>query len=164
MDAVIPPGASIIVQLQDLSPESVIGTSISEATIPVTDVVDGRATFAIAYDPSTIVETSIYAVVGRVDTFDAQTIFVSIEPALVLTNGNPTQDVEVVLTAIGIPVASPPPVAYRRPADRPRCERGAGGLVPQARALPQDSDRSASDARRNRQLQLSPPVWRAARR
>jgi hypothetical protein len=65
------------------------------------------------------VEPNRYAVVGRIDTADDQTIFVSMEPVFVVTGGNPTEGIEVVLTPIGIPGASPVAAASTAPVASP---------------------------------------------
>ena len=114
------PDAEIVVQIQDVTLENVIGTPIGEARVSAADIVAGRATFSITYDPALIIETNRYVVVGRIDTADAQTILVSIEPVLVLTGGNPTEGIEVVLTPIGVLPATPLPVAsVARPSPAP---------------------------------------------
>ena len=118
-DAVVPPDAEIVVQIQDVTLENVIGTPIAEARVPASEIVEGRATFAVTYDPALVVETNRYAIVGRIDTADAQTIFVSFEPVLVINDGNPTEAVEVVLTPIVLPAASPSVVASLAPAASP---------------------------------------------
>ena len=113
---VIPPDASIIVQLQDVTVEGTIGIPMAEAIVPAADLVDGRALFSVTYDPALLVESNAYALVARVDTADSQTILVSVEPVLVITNGAPTEGVEIALLPLDLPAASPMAVASVAPA------------------------------------------------
>jgi uncharacterized lipoprotein YbaY len=113
---VIPPDASIIVQLQDVTVEGTIGVPVAEAILPASDLVAGRAVFSVAYDPALLVESNAYALVARVDTADGRTILVSVEPVLVINNGAPTEGVEIALLPFLPPAASPMAAASVAPA------------------------------------------------
>jgi uncharacterized lipoprotein YbaY len=104
---VIPPDASLIVQIQDVTVEGVIGVPIAEAILPASDIVAGRAEFSVAYDPALLVESNAYAIVARIDTADARTILATIEPALVINDGAPTEGVEIALLPLPQPAATP---------------------------------------------------------
>jgi uncharacterized lipoprotein YbaY len=114
--AVLPPDASIVVEIQDVTMEGTVGTPIAEARIPAADVIAGRAGFSVTYDPAIFVETHAYAIVARVDTADAQTILVSIEPVVVINGGAPTTGVQVQLMPLEASLASPMADASTAPA------------------------------------------------
>ena len=103
----VPPDASIIVQLQDVTVEGTVGVPFGEVTLPASAIAGGRAEFSIAYDPAVLVETNAYAVVARVDTADARTILVSLEPVLVINDGAPTEGVRLALTPLQLPGGTP---------------------------------------------------------
>jgi uncharacterized lipoprotein YbaY len=113
--SVIPPDASVVVQIRDVSLEGTVGRPIAEAIVPGGDIVAGRAVFSVAYDPAVVVETNAYAIVARVDTADAQTILVSIEPVVVINGGAPTEGVEVELVPLPVPASSPAAAASTAP-------------------------------------------------
>jgi uncharacterized lipoprotein YbaY len=94
----LPPSAVVQVSLQDVSRADAPATILGEQTIETA----GRQVpipFEIAYDPAAIDPRFRYAVRARI-TVDGQLMFTSTVANLVITSGNPSSDVEIVMQRV----------------------------------------------------------------
>jgi putative lipoprotein len=92
--ATVPDGATIKVQVQDTSLADAAATTIGEQTIDG-DGQDSPIEFAVAYDPDEIVDNHTYSMNVRIEDADGSLLFINDTHIPVITNGNPTSDVEV---------------------------------------------------------------------
>jgi putative lipoprotein len=117
----LPPDAILTVRLSDVSKTDAPAEVISEQTIPS----EGKQVpfpYTLPYDPAKIVENYDYAVSARIES-GGKLLFISTQRYAVITRGNPTENVEIVVQ----PVSEP-----QQPATLPT----TGGLVmPLAAAL-----------------------------
>lgn len=95
----LPPDAFVRVQIQDVTlpdaPTTVIGEQVIE-----TDGAQVPIPFAVSYPEAAIQEDNRYSIWARITDADGNTLFVSDSYTLVITGGNPTEDVEVVLAQV----------------------------------------------------------------
>jgi putative lipoprotein len=95
----LPPEAVINVQLRDVSKMDVASELIAETTFEA----EGSQVpfpFTIAYDPDVIVESNTYSLSATI-TLDGQVIFRTTQAYPVITQDNPTKDIELVLEPMG---------------------------------------------------------------
>lgn len=102
----LPPDAVLNVQLQDVSladaPADVIGEEINTnpGQVPIP--------YEVAYDPKEIEENHTYSVRARIEDGSGKLLFTTTQHYGVITRGNPTKDVEIVVEMVS---AAPPPAA-----------------------------------------------------
>jgi heat shock protein HslJ len=98
-NAVIPAGATTSIQIQDTSladaPAQVIGEQIikESAQFPIAYQVD--------YDPSEIIDNHTYTMRVRIESTDGSLLFINDTAIPVITNGNPTENVEIPVIQVG---------------------------------------------------------------
>ncbi|MCU0503999.1 MAG: YbaY family lipoprotein [Anaerolineae bacterium] len=95
----LPPTARVIVELQDVS------RADAAATIVATQTLDpaGKAPpypFELTYDPAKIDQRNTYAVRATIRDGD-KLLFTSTQAHLVITRGNPTSGIEIVMQQVG---------------------------------------------------------------
>ena len=98
--ATVPDGATIKVLVEDTSLADVAATTIGEQTIDG-DGQEGSIEFAVDYDPDEIVDNHSYSMRVRIEDADGSLLFINDTNIPVITNGNPTSDVEVPVIAVG---------------------------------------------------------------
>jgi putative lipoprotein len=94
----LPPNAIVNVQLQDISLADAPATVISAQTIET----GGKQVpfpYELPYDPAQIQSNHRYAVRAQI-TLDGKLLFTSTQTYLVITAGNPTKDVEIVVQPV----------------------------------------------------------------
>lgn len=96
----LPPDAVVQVQIRDVSladvPAPVLGERILRTggrQVPIP--------FAVDYDEEDIVETHLYSIHVRIENSAGGLLFISDTVIPVITMGNPTEDVEVVVVQVG---------------------------------------------------------------
>jgi putative lipoprotein len=96
----LPPDAVVQVQLQDTSradaPAVVLGEQVIEPMgrqVPIP--------FSIVYDPAAINPRGRYTVRARIESAAGDLIWTSTQAYPVITGGNPTSDIEVVVQPVG---------------------------------------------------------------
>jgi putative lipoprotein len=95
----LPPDAVVIVKLVDISKADAPAEVISEQTIPT----EGKQVpfpYSLPYDPAKIVESNSYAVQARIESGGAL-LFISTSVIPVITRGNPTENVEIIVQPVG---------------------------------------------------------------
>jgi putative lipoprotein len=95
----LPPDAIVTVRLSDVSKADAPAEVISEQTIPA----EGKQVpfpYTLAYDPAKIVESHDYAVSARIES-GGKLLFISTQRYAVITKGNPTENVEIVVQPVG---------------------------------------------------------------
>jgi uncharacterized lipoprotein YbaY len=95
----LPPDAVITVQLADVSKQDVAAEVISTQTIES----GGNQVpfpYTLPYDPARIVEGFDYAVSARIES-GGKLLFISTQRYAVITKGNPTENVEVIVQPVG---------------------------------------------------------------
>ena len=103
----LPPTARVMVQLADVSLADAPAQIISEQTIPT----EGKQVpfpYRLEYDPAKIIESHTYAVQARIMDGD-KLLFINDTAYLVITRGNPTENVEVVVVPVGATAPETPP-------------------------------------------------------
>jgi putative lipoprotein len=149
----LPADAVLNVQLQDVSladaPADVIGEEINRnpGQVPVS--------YAVVYDPKEIKENHTYSVRARIEDGSGKLLFTTTQHYGVITRGNPTEDVEIVVEMVGgaPPPAEPTPSAeaYLRfsepvqgatvPVGEPFTVSGQGAALPEGNVVVQVLDR-----------------------
>lgn len=117
----LPPDAVVTVRLSDVSKADAPAEVISEQTIPA----EGKQVpfpYTLPYDPAKIVESHTYAVSARIES-GGMLLFISTTSYPVITRGNPSENVEIVVQ----PVTGP-----QQPATLPTT---GGFVLPLAAAL-----------------------------
>jgi len=97
--SLLPPTARVIVELQDVS------RADAPATIIATQTIDpaGKAPpypFELTYDPSKIIEQNRYVVRSTIRDGD-KLLFTSTQAYPVITRGNPTSGIEILMQQVG---------------------------------------------------------------
>lgn len=98
-NAVIPDGATATIQIQD--------TSLADAAVTVMGekVIENPGQFPIAYQvayyPSEIVDNHSYTMSTRITAADGSLLFINDTSIPVITNGNPTENVEIPVIQVG---------------------------------------------------------------
>jgi putative lipoprotein len=95
----LPPDAVVTVKLVDISKADAPAEVISEQTITA----EGKQApfpYSLPYDPAKIVESNSYAVQGRIES-GGVLLFISTSVIPVITRGNPTENVEIIVQPVG---------------------------------------------------------------
>lgn len=96
----LPPGTLITVELRDTSLADAPAITISTDEIEL----DGNqlpVPYVLEYDEDEIVENHTYTVFSRVTDPDGTLIYITDTAYPVITRGNPTEDVEVIVVPVG---------------------------------------------------------------
>ena len=98
----LPDGATIQVQIQDVSVADAPAKVIGEQTI------DGSSQslpipYEVSYDPSDIDDRFSYSMSVRIEDADGNLIYISDTNTPVITNGNPTENVDINVVPVGSP-------------------------------------------------------------
>jgi putative lipoprotein len=96
----LPPDSVVRVQVQDVSIADAPTTIIGEQVI-VTDGAQVPIPFAVSYPTSAIQENRRYSVVARIADGEGRLLFISDTNIPVITDDNPTSDIEIVLVRVG---------------------------------------------------------------
>ncbi len=95
----IPDDATVTVQIQDTSladaPAEVIGEQV------ITDAGEFPVSYDVSYDPDQIVENHTYTMRARITASDDTLLYINDTSIPVITNGNPTEDVEIPVIQVG---------------------------------------------------------------
>lgn len=97
----LPPTAQVNVQLQDVSRADAPATVLAEQTIDTAGKGPPYA-FSLAYDPAAIVDSGRYVVRAQINN-EGQLIYTSTESYPVITQSNPTSDVEIIVRRVATP-------------------------------------------------------------
>jgi uncharacterized lipoprotein YbaY len=97
----LPPDAVVTVRIQNVSlmdapPEqTIIGEKIiaEPGQVPIP--------YEVFYDPADVDERATYSIIARIEDSDGNLLFINTQPVPVITNGNPTEDVEVLVEKVG---------------------------------------------------------------
>lgn len=96
----LPPDAVVTVRLEDVSradaPAEVIGEQVIQtegAQVPIP--------FEVTYDPGQIEENHSYSLQVRIEDGTGKLLFINDMNVPVITRGNPTQDIEVIVIPTG---------------------------------------------------------------
>jgi putative lipoprotein len=95
----LPPDAVVTVKLADVSKADASAEVISEQTIPT----EGKQVpfpYSLPYDPAKIVESNTYVVQARIEA-GGKLLFINTTAYPVITRGNPTENVEVIVEPVG---------------------------------------------------------------
>jgi len=95
----LPDNAVVTVQLQDVSPADAPATVIGEQVIP-TNSMQVPILFEVTYDPGVIQDNHTYALSVRIEDGAGNLLFINTQSYPVITNGNPTDNVEVVVDPV----------------------------------------------------------------
>jgi putative lipoprotein len=95
----LPPDAVVLVRIENISRADVAAEIISEQEIP-TEGKQVPIPFELPYDPEAINERDTYNLAARILDGQGNLLFISDTVVPVITKGNPTQDVEVVVVQI----------------------------------------------------------------
>ena len=99
--ASVPEGATISVQVQDTSMADAAATTMGQTTIDGSGQT-GTIDFSVDYNPDEIVDNHSYSMNVRIENTDGSLLFINDTVISVITNGNPTENVEVpVITVSG---------------------------------------------------------------
>jgi len=98
--ASVPSDATIKVQVQDTSLADAAATTMGEQTIEGSGQT-GTIDFEVEYNPDEIVDNHTYTMNVRIEDGDGSLLFINDTSIPVITNGNPTSDVEVAVIAVG---------------------------------------------------------------
>lgn len=96
----LPTGATVTVQLQDVSRADAPATIMGEQQIAM----DGKSVpvaYSIAYDPAAIDPRNTYSVAARITDADGKLLFISDTFIPVITRDSPTANVEIVVVPVG---------------------------------------------------------------
>jgi putative lipoprotein len=100
----LPPDAVLEVSLQDISTPGAAAQELGKVTIPTASR-QVPIPFEISYDPAEIVDNHTYAVRARILDGNGDLIWTSDTVTPVITNGNPTEDVEIIVVPVQTAVA-----------------------------------------------------------
>ncbi len=96
----LPSDATIQVQIQDVSLADAPAEIIGDMTIPA----EGKQVpipYEVKYNPENIQENHSYSMSVRIEDSSGKLLFISDTHTPVITRGNPTQDVEIVVVPVG---------------------------------------------------------------
>jgi putative lipoprotein len=96
----LPPGAVVTVQIQDVSKADAPAEVIGEQVIK-TEGKQVPIPFAVSYDPAKIQENHRYSLQARIEDGAGKLLFINDTSIPVITSGNPTQDIEVIVVPVG---------------------------------------------------------------
>ena len=96
----LPPDAVVIVRIEDVSkadaPAEIIGEQVIKtegAQVPIP--------FAVIYNPDKIEENHSYNLRARIEDGAGKLLFINDTSVPVITRGNPTQNIEVIVVPVG---------------------------------------------------------------
>lgn len=96
----LPPDAVVTIRIEDVSradaPAEIIGEQVIKtegAQVPIP--------FRVTYDPGQIVENHSYSLRVRIEDGTGKLLFINDTNVPVITGGNPTQDIEVIVVQTG---------------------------------------------------------------
>ena len=95
----LPPDATVIVKIEDISLADAPSTVIGEQEIK-TEGKQVPIPYEVAYDPAEIIDNHTYTVSARILDGSGKLIFISDTITPVITRGSPTQDVEVIVVQV----------------------------------------------------------------
>jgi uncharacterized lipoprotein YbaY len=101
----LPPDAIVTVRLSDVSKADAPAEVISEQTIP-TEGKQVPFAYTLPYDPAKIVENHECAVSARIES-GGKLLFISTQSYAVITRGNPTENVEILVEPVAETPAQP---------------------------------------------------------
>jgi uncharacterized lipoprotein YbaY len=93
-DITLPGGTVVTVQVINLSVADTAAEVVGETTIEAGDS-QVPIPYEVSYDAAEVNENLLYGVTARIESSDGTLLFISDTNQLVITNGNPTEDVEV---------------------------------------------------------------------
>lgn len=93
------PNAQVRVQLLDISLADAPAALIAE-DVMVTSQQQVPLPFVIEYDPAAIIESHTYALQAEIRDAEGNLLFINTSATLVLTNGNPMDDIEIILDQV----------------------------------------------------------------
>jgi putative lipoprotein len=96
----LPPDAFVVVRLEDISRADTAAEILSEQAIR-TEGQQVPIPFVLPYDPQDIDERNTYNLAARILDRDNKLLFISDTVVPVITHGNPTIDVEVIVVPVG---------------------------------------------------------------
>jgi uncharacterized lipoprotein YbaY len=97
----LPPDAVVTVRIEDVSKADAPAEVIGEQVIQ-TDGAQVPIPFAVPYDPGEIEENHSYSLRVRIEDDTGKLLFINDTSIPVITHGNPTQDIEVIVVpAVG---------------------------------------------------------------
>jgi uncharacterized lipoprotein YbaY len=103
---ILPPADSVvIVQLQDTSRQGAPAVMLAEQRIPTNGGGPPYA-FTLTYDPAKIVANGTYTVRAQIEA-NGQLLFISTRAYRVITQGQPTSGIEIVMDPTGAPLLPP---------------------------------------------------------
>lgn len=95
----LPEDAVVTVQLRDVSLADAESILIGEQVIEQPGQVP--IAYAVAYSEDDIVDNHTYSVSARITDHNGELLFISDTAILVITQGNPTEDVEIIVVQAG---------------------------------------------------------------
>ncbi len=95
----LPPDAVVKVQLQDTSLADAPATVMGEQLIP-TEGQQVPFSFSVGYNPADIIENHTYTLSVRIEDGSGTLLFINTTSVPVITQGNPTTDVEVIVDPV----------------------------------------------------------------
>jgi len=96
----LPPDAVVTVQIQDISKADAQAEVIGEQIIQ-TDGKQVPIPFEVAYDPKDFDERFTYSIFAKITDGEGKLLFITDTVIPVITKGNPTSDVEVMVVQVG---------------------------------------------------------------
>ena len=92
----LPPDAVVTVRIEDVSKADALAEVIGEQVIQ-TKGAQVPIPFSVAYDPDKIIDNHTYSLRVRIEDGTGKLLFINDTSIPVITNGNPTQDIEVIV-------------------------------------------------------------------
>jgi putative lipoprotein len=92
----LPPDAVVTVRIEDVSKADAPAKVIGEQVIQ-TDGAQVPIPFAVSYDPAEIEDNHSYNLRVRIEDATGKLLFINDTSIPVITHGNPTQDIEVIV-------------------------------------------------------------------
>jgi putative lipoprotein len=96
----VPGGSTIKVQVQDTSLADAPATTMGEETIEGNGQT-GSIDFSVEYNPDEIVDNHTYTMNVRIEDAGGSLLFINDTSIRVITNDNPTENVQVPVIAVG---------------------------------------------------------------
>jgi putative lipoprotein len=96
----LPPDAVVTVRIEDVSKADAMAEVIGEQVIH-TDGAQVPIPFEVAYDTNQIEENHSYSLRARIEDGAGKLLFTNDTSVPVITRGNPTQDVKVLVVPVG---------------------------------------------------------------
>jgi putative lipoprotein len=95
----LPPDATVVVKIEDISLADAPSTVVGEQEIK-TDGAQVPIAYSVAYDTDEIVDNHSYSITARILDGTGKLMFISDTVVPVITRGNPTENVEVVVVLV----------------------------------------------------------------